>query len=71
MNRRLVLSIFILIVVSILVIGQTKWGVAAKEERYWFIKIIEKLENVMKNQQEILKEVRGMKGAINELKGRE
>jgi len=68
MNRRLIFTIFILIVVVILVMGQTRWGVAAKEERYWFIKILEKLDNVVKNQQEILKEMRGMKGAIKELK---
>ena len=61
MGKRLILMVFILAVVSFLLWGQARWGYAAKEERFWFIKIIDKIDQVLDNQKAILNEIKELK----------
>lgn len=61
MTKRWILTLFILLVVSYLVWGQTNWCFATKEERHWFIKILNKMEEVLDNQKAMLKEIKALK----------
>lgn len=59
MVRRWVIIVFILLVVSFLLWGQTKSGVA--QERFYSIRIVEKLDKILENQVLILDRLKGLK----------
>ncbi len=66
MGKRWITIILIIITTFFLVFGRSGSG-AAKEDRHWYMKILGKLDEVVKNQQTIISETRGLKEAMSVL----
>lgn len=64
MAKRWIVTILILIIVSFLIWAEAKEGFAAKDTRFYSMKMLTKLDKVLENQQLIVKELRELKERI-------
>lgn len=64
MGKRWITISLIITTAVFLVFAQSGPG-AAKEDRHWYMKILAKLDDVLKGQQAILKEMEGLKKEMN------
>ena len=60
MIRRWVIIMFIFLLISFLIWGGTRRGIA-QDERFWPMKILSKLDTILENQNLILKEIKALK----------
>lgn len=60
MRRRWIIVVFILLIVSFLTWSQAGRGIA-QDERFYQLKILNKLDKILQNQASILRELKGLK----------